>query len=60
MEVKYENSFLDNKVSFRFDGWLQIRRDNLSTTRIIWLKNKRMMFDNGIYNSKTPIMIFLN
>ena len=60
MEYKYQNSVLDHKIRFRFDGWLQTRRDNLECTHIAWIKNNRMMFDNGIYNSKTPIMVFLN
>jgi hypothetical protein len=60
MEYRYQQSFLDDKIDFKFEGWLQVRRDHKQSTRIIRLKNKRMMFDNGIYNSRTPILIFLN
>ena len=53
MEVKYIKSFIDSNVTFRFDGWLQVRRDNTQCTKIIYVNNKRMMFDDdGIYNSK--------
>ncbi|WP_157961144.1 hypothetical protein [Lutibacter citreus] len=54
----YEHSILDEKVNFRFDGWFKIRKNHLQETSIIWIKNDKMMFDDGIYNSKTPIMFF--
>jgi len=60
MENTYQKSYLNDGISFRFNGWLKLRKDNKDYTGIIWLKNKRMMFDDGIYNSKTPILIFLN
>ena len=60
MEVKYTRSYLDEKVDFRFDGWLQVRRDNIKCTSVFWTINNKMMFDDGIYNSRTPIILFLN
>ena len=60
MENKYEQSFIDSNVTFRFDGWLQVRRDNMQCTKVMYVKNKKMLFDDGIYNSKTAIIIFLN
>jgi len=28
MEYRYQQSFLDDKIDFKFQGWLQVRRDN--------------------------------
>lgn len=61
MTNKYEPAFLDSKISFRFNGWLQIRRDNIDCTHIAWVKNNKMHIDElSIYNSKTAILVFLN
>ena len=60
MEMQFNKSFLDHKVSFLFDGWFNTRKENMKCTGILWIQNDRMMFDDVIYNSKTPIMIFLN
>jgi len=60
MEIKYIKSFIDSNVTFRFDGWLQVRRDNTQCTKIMYVKNNKMLFDDGIYNSKTAVIIFLN
>jgi len=60
MQYKFKETALDHKVSFRFDGWFRVRKNNMNQTSVLWLKNNRMMFDDGIYNSKTPILIFLN
>lgn len=61
MTNSYIISKLHDKVSFRFDGWFNIRKNHLKETAILWLKNDRMMVEaDEINNSKTAILFFKN
>lgn len=61
MGNRYKPAYLEEDVTFRFDNWLQTRRDNMQCTNILWLRNKKMMVEpEGIYNGRVAIMIFNN
>lgn len=61
MKSIYHTSKLAFGVKFLDHTWFATRQANSDVTSIIWLKNDRAIIDDwGMYNAKTPIMIFLN
>lgn len=66
INIERTDAYLDHNISFVDDlyngarNFVSLRRNNLKTTDIIWITCRLRVWHNELYNSKTPILIFLN
>jgi hypothetical protein len=63
IEIERADAWLDYNVSFiniSTRQFINLRRKNLSITRIYWVLCRLRIWHDELYNAKTPILIFLN